>query len=296
MSREKRPGQSGFVLVIVLLVTALLVTVAVEFAHRVYVGVTGLHNLQVMERLSLETDSLVESSSGMLQSALQQGIINAGGPGMQFALENGVTLDFNAGDENAKFNVNSVVTQSGDINQDGYESFQRLLKAIGLDKSIADKLVNWVKAKRAMATSAGNTSNTGNSSGLDSIAEFRLFVDTASYDKLRDYITVFGNGLININTASVPVLMSLADSSGTAVTQEQAQNIVTYRSVQGNYGSIGELQNTAGCESLPNALAGKITTSSSAMDLNARAEQEGIKRITEAVVDQSGNVLYWREF
>ena len=287
--RQKAGQQKGFILVIVLLVTALLVTMAVEFAHKVYTGITGLHNLMIMERLSVESDSLVESASGMLQSALQQGIINAGGPEMQFALENGVTLYFDASDENARFNVNTVVSPNGDVNQDAYQSFQRLLGALGLDKSIADQLVAWVNAKRAKGGTALN------GGWLGSTSEFRLFVDPASYDKLRDYITVFGNGLININTADVPVLMSLADENGNAVSKDLAQNIATRRSMQ-QYGSIGELSSTAGFESLGMALAGKITTSSSAMDLTARAEQEGIKRITQAVVSTSGTVLYWREF
>ncbi len=279
--------RNGFVLIIVLLILAILVTVAVEFAHGVYVDASGLNNERIMESLSLEASSLVNSSGGYIRQGISQGIIDPTAPEMEIPIGDGVKVYFKVVDESGKFNVNSLVFQNGKLNSDAYDSFKRLLRALKLDEGIADRTAAWINP--ALGTS--EEAKYAKGGPISSPEEMRLFLDQASFDRLEPYVTVFGDGLVNINTADVPVLMSLSDE----VTEDMADRIITYRKLD-QFKSPGELSKVAGFEGLALQLMPKITASSSAYRLVARAEQEGIIRIIDSVVDASGRIVYWREY
>ncbi len=104
-------------------------------------------------------------------------------------------------------------------------------------------------------------------------------------------MTVFGDGLININSATAPVLMSLSDD----VSEDLAERVIERRKLD-PFKNIGELSQVAGFERLGMDLAPRITVSSSAIGITASARQEGITRIVEGVLDSSGKILYWREY
>ena len=285
--------RQGFILVLVLLIVAVLIAAAVEFASGVFVNVSGLGNLDTMEKLSVEGSSLIASSSGMLMDAIKQGYIQLGGEDMKIPIENGVDLSFHAADENSKFNLNTLVSQNGDVNKEAYDSFKRLLKNLHLDENIADKAVNWIN--RNPAPSSQPSSPEGSvSTGpgyLQSTPELRLFIDGPTYDKLVNYVTVYGDGSIDINTADAPVLMSLSGE----MSKDLADRIITRRQME-PFKNTGELSTVAGFEKLGMELLPRITASSSAIGLRATAEEDGITRIVEGVVDANGRIIYWREY
>ena len=298
--REKMRERDGFVLILVLLIVAVLMAVAVNFAYEVYVDASGIHNIQLLQELSVEGSSLVESSAAPFLQALSTGQIPLDGQQMQIPLDDGTTVYFQADDENSRFNLNSLVGQNGDLNTEAYQSFERLLKALNLDPAIAGKVVHWINP--AALSGGGTFSGSGGtlpggagasyaaSGYLTSVPELGLFIDKASYDTLRNYVTVFGDGLIDINSATAPVLESLSDD----MSEDLAEQIIERRKLE-PFKNIGELSRVAGFEKLGLVLAPKITVSSSAVRIVASATRLGITRIVEGVIDESGNVLYWRE-
>ncbi len=277
----------GFVLVLVLLVLAVLLALAVDFAYAVYVNVSGLHNLDTLQALSTEGSSLIDSSGNLLLQALSQGNIPVDGEDITVPLGDGTTVHFLAGDENAKFNLNTIVQPNGDLNKDAYQSFRRLLKALNLDVTIADKVAYWINPNAAAGSVVEGKTKGGY---LDSTQELRAFIDEASYDTLKNYVTVYGDGLININTAQAPVLMSLSDE----ISQDLAERIIERRKLQ-PFTNIGEISQVAGFGTLGMQLMQYITVSSSAIHITASAEKDGLDRTVDGVMDTSGKILFWRE-
>ncbi|MDA8086918.1 MAG: type II secretion system protein GspK, partial [Nitrospiraceae bacterium] len=144
MIGKRSEKNGGFVLVLVLLVLAVLLAMAVDFAYGVYVNVSGLHNLDTLQTLSTEGSSLIDSSANVFLQALAQGGIPLDGEDMTLPVDDGTTVHFVAVDENGKFNLNTLVQPNGDLNKDAYQSFKRLLKALNMDETIADKVVYWI--------------------------------------------------------------------------------------------------------------------------------------------------------
>ena len=291
MRDKKANANGGFVLILVLLIVAALMAVAVDFAYGVYVNISGIHNLQTMEQLSVEGSSLIDSSAGVFLQALSQGEIPLDEKEMEIPMDDGTDVYFQAGDENSKFNVNTLVSPNGDLNKDAYDSFKRLLKGLNLDEGLADKIVGWINPEALPSPAAGSGAQSVKNGFLTSTPELRLFIDRASYDTLKNYVTIYGDGLIDINSATAPVLMSLSDE----VTPDLAGRIIERRKLE-PFKNTGELSQVAGFERLGMDLAPKITVSSSAVGITASAKREGITRVVEGVLDTTGKILYWREY
>ncbi len=134
-------------------------------------------------------------------------------------------------DEESKINVNHV----------SYAVLKRLFKDIaGLDSQkandLANSLIDWrdknseLNGQDTQLTERASYLNAGYSYSpknmeLNSIEEVLLIkgMPAPVFFKIADYITVYGNGEVNINTAPAPVLECLG------FTQQAAEKIVSYR-------------------------------------------------------------------
>jgi general secretion pathway protein K len=70
-------------------------------------------------------------------------------------VETGISLEAQLTDEQAKFNVNSLLKVDGTRNDDTYKVFQRLLELSGLERRWADQVVDWIDADSSPGTSGG---------------------------------------------------------------------------------------------------------------------------------------------
>lgn len=279
----------GYVLIVVLLVVAALTASAVELAHGVFVNINGLHNMMTLEKLSIEGSSLIKNLSGRFREALTSELIPVGQEEMAFPLDEDVTISFKVDDENSKFNINTLIYPDGSQNKDALRRFQRLLEILKLDSAIADRATDWID-KDSLPMPRGNEKAAKNTP-FESLPELALLTDSASYEALKGFVSVHGDGLVNINSAPPPVLMSLSEE----VSREMAGRVVAWRE-QERFKNIGELARVAGFEKAAMTLAPLITVKPTALRLWAMAEEGGIKRAVETVADANGKILYWREF
>jgi general secretion pathway protein K len=72
-----------------------------------------------------------------------------------FEVETGISVDAQLTDEQAKFNINSLLRIDGTRNDDTHKVFQRLLELSGLEKRWADQVVDWIDADTSPGTSGG---------------------------------------------------------------------------------------------------------------------------------------------
>jgi len=148
----------------------------------------------------------------------------------------------------------------------------------------------------------GGDSEAGTKNGyLDSVDELLRVtgIDSHAYDTLSPLVTVYGienvfNHLININTASRAVIMSLDDN----MTEDLAERVIHYRALE-PFNRVSDLVKVAGFGgSLGQSLMNKLVVKASNLRITSVAEEDRIKRIIECVIVLKGNTFligYWQE-
>lgn len=284
----------GAALIITLLVVALLTTMVGEFAYGVYMDLSAFDNWQKSQRLSLAARSGVKVAAELTAISLAAKqftypavvLLPAGNP----FEGSGETLTLKITDENSKFNLNTLVHPNGLMNEEAVEAFKRLLGHLELSEDIAYSLADWMDTDSEPLM--GGSEDGAKNAPLESPDEMVLVpgVGRDIYDKLRPHVTVWGNGLININGAGAPVLASL-DSE---IDKEMAERVIKYRELT-PFERTTDIGKVAGFKSLGISLLGRTTVKSSAQEIVSMAELEGIRRTIRCVLDTDGKAAFWKE-
>jgi general secretion pathway protein K len=161
-----------------------------------------------------------------------------------------------------------------------------------MDPEIGRRIVYWLDTgtEHRPSDSEALSKNTP----LDSVDELLLIpgIDEKTYDKLLPYVTIYGNKVIDINTAGVPALMA-ADSR---MTKDVAERIVQYRQLT-PFSSSADLEKVLGFSDT-GISSGKFMVTGGAFRVLVTAESAGIKRTVECVLEGSAanwKVTYWKE-
>jgi type II secretory pathway component PulK len=284
-------------LIITLFVLAIITTLVIEFAYGVYVSTNALYNWQSSQRLSFVARSAVRFASWIIsENAVQLAYTYPGAidlvrkkPVESFKGDLAIRIE----NENIKFNLNTLVFDNGAVNHHSYDAFVRMLKAINLDPALADRIIDWTGPGSGQGISGPGSKL--KHAPFDSVDELLTVpgISREAYDKLVPYVTIYGSGVININGAEVPVLMSLAD----AVDRDMAERVVQYR---GNipFEDASDLVKVAGFETLGASLMGSITVKGDVFRVAATATDGGVSKLVECVLEMSGGnpiIIYWKE-
>jgi len=299
MPRFQRIREKGFILVIVLVVVAFITALVVEFIYGVHATTSNLKNWTESQRLSLAAISGVNLASLAIkeQSRLNRYTypekVEKPLENIMEGFEGKVIVRIE--DEGGRLNLNSLIMRNKRLNSDVYDAFKRLLRILRLDEAIADRVVDWMDedSEPRVRDSEDGAKN----SSFDSIDELLLIkgIDRETYDKLIPHITIYGNTdrmNININTATIPVIMSLSDM----MTEEIAGQIVRHRSVK-PFEGMDDPNLTAILGGLKTRLMGRIDVRSSFFHVISVAEESGMKRLIETYLEMRDDLIvrYWRE-
>jgi general secretion pathway protein K len=214
-------------------------------------------------------------------------------------------------DESGKFNVNTLITKEGKIDEGKAAHLSRLLSALGLEDNVIPALMDWIdkddeerldgaedfyyqnldppyhSANRSFITLAQIMMVKG-------IAEIAQF---GGEDKknLLDYLTIYSEGKININTAPKEVLESLHQDLDESI----AESIIAFRE-ETDFMSPGDLKQVPEVgDGLYNAIKDLITVKSNAFSIEASgACQEATSLIKAVALREKGKtrLIYWRVF
>lgn len=293
----------GMALVLTLMIVAIITAMVVEFAYGVYTNTTSLANWQTSQQLSLAARSAVRLAAKMIAEKEQEketnGIMEISQKVAFGDLDTTLTLVIE--DENAKFNLNSLIQPNGTLDTGRYAQFVKLLDALKLPTVVADRVADWTDtdSEPRLADSERGAKN----AYLDSTDELLLIpgIDRKTYERLLPYVTIYGTGyaqdgytlgVININDASLPVLMSLP-----GVDEQMAERVIEYRKIT-PFAQTGNIGNVSGFESLVMPLGSYITTGRSVFHVTATAESGGVRRTIDSVLQVAGVsavVRYWKE-
>ncbi len=217
--------QRGVALVTALLVVSLATVAAVAMATRQQVDVRRTGNLVHGEQayayaLAAESWARVTLRRDARESDydwLDEDWATALPP---IAVEGGLVSGL-VEDLQGRFNLNNLIGEDGKVSEADQAYFTRLLDLLGLEKSLADNLIDWIDADidarfpdgaedehYLLNEPAYRTANRP----LVSDSELRLVegFDQEALQLLDPYVTVLpGRTLINVNTATAAVLLAL---------------------------------------------------------------------------------------
>jgi general secretion pathway protein K len=212
-----------------------------------------------------------------------------------------VTLTARIIDENSKININSLIKEDGEIDEDKAEQLSRLFSVLDLSESYVNSILDWLDSDDIERVDGAETYyyqsleppyecfngsflTVGQVFMVKGVENIRHFGENQE-KSLLDYITIYSNGQVNINTASIEVLQSLDE----ALDESVAQSIIDYRSEEG-FLSVDDLGKVAGIESeLLNRIKKKITVTSSHFTIEMKVSCSEAVAHLRAVVVRAGD-------
>jgi general secretion pathway protein K len=285
-------NQRGSALIITLLVITILTGLVVDFVYEVYVDSSALSNWTNAQRASTIADSGQTLGAKFIKNIA--GLSYTDSRYVEFPvpldLGPGVFLTTKIEDENAKFNINNIIYPNGLTNEAALLSLKKLLEYLNINPSVSLSIADWIDpdSEPRLFNSEDDAKNTF----LWSIDELQLIegIDKDVFSAIGQYVTVHSNNLININTADLPIIMSLSND----MTEDLAGRIIEFRKTT-PFENIGAVGNVSGLESIAIEITSRITVKAYSFRVTSRATVNEITRITESVMDRLTNIQFWRE-
>ncbi len=219
-------------------------------------------------------------------------------------------------DENGKINVNSLLGDKGGFNDAQKALWERLLKQPRFDLSpeqvdtIIDSVKDWIDGDDKMTGIYGAEEAFYETRGypcknrsLDYVEELLLikgiteeiFYGNEKRAGLRPYFTVYGDSEININTAPIPVLMSLSEN----MTEGIAAELDKYRRDPDHQKQLVEKTWYQTLWPLADPLPEELFVTSSSffrVDLKGTL-RESVKEVSAVIriTDTGSQILFWQE-
>ncbi len=225
------------------------------------------------------------------------------------AMEEGA-ITFHIIDECGKININSLLGKEGKVDKKKKVMLERLFEVLEIDKELVDIICDWLDEDdevRDFGTEDDYYSNLENpypckNGPLNTIDELFLlkdFNDEVFYGKekergsLDSYLTVYGDGKVNINTAPSIVLQALHSD----IDEGLAQEIVKYREDR-PFEKITDLKEVFGIvDRLYNKISPLITVKSNSFSIFSQGALGETRKRIKTILERQGKSLeikYWR--
>jgi len=142
----------------------------------------------------------------------------------------GIFLSVRIQDECGKLNVNRVAKERE------FEIFRRLFEELGIEPSVADSIRDWIDpddepqpegAESSYYEALGYRPTNGPIKSLGELLYVKG-VDEPLFKKLKNYLTIYSSGEVNVNSAPKEVLMALSPDLG----PEAADSIIEARPIK----------------------------------------------------------------
>lgn len=218
--------QHGVALITVMLVVALATTAAVAMASRQQIDIRRTENTLFAGQSWMYLMGIESWSKQFLSQDRKDNDIDHNGENWATRLPplpvEGGQLQGYLEDLQGRFNLNSL-TQAGDAGKVARERFVRLLKIIGFNQEFSSIVKDWVDTdmEASFPDGAEDVYYLGEkpfyraaNQPMVSVSEVMLLkgISLEEYEKLLPYITVLPEAAtVNVNTASLEVIASLAD-------------------------------------------------------------------------------------
>ena len=234
--------QRGVAIITALLIVAIATTVSITLSTRLQLDVRRTGNIIAGDQAYLYTLAAESWSQRILKQDREDNEIDHLGEDWAIELPplplEGGYIQGRLTDLQSCFNLNSLLSSNAENNALARTRLERLLENLGIDKGNAQAVIDWLDDDLQTTIPDGaedvfymtlerpyRTANTA----MMSTSELRLvkgFENAEVYDTLLPHVCAFGVSTpINVNTASVEVLRSLADG----LSESDAEKIIEQR-------------------------------------------------------------------
>ena len=214
-------------------------------------------------------------------------------------------------DEERKIDLNRIMLPNGNApDERRLAVFQRLLDTLGIDRAVADAVVDWMDNDENPRVGGAESSYylglpkpyRAKNDLFDTVGELRLVrgVTAEIFGKLLPFVTVSSSGLVNINTAPKEVLMSLSAGTdlaeGGAIDAAMADEIIAYRkdhsfTTASQIGNVSPFLRDLYARTLIRNL---VDVKSTYFHVRSSGDVGGTVRTIDAVGFRAGNEVQWR--
>lgn len=307
-------NESGFALILTLVVTALMVAVVVEMIHQVYVDTSISRGFRDRQQASV----LAESGVMALKTALSKNI----DPALlstflaQPLTDEVGSLEIKISDESGKIDINGLVNGLDEYDELIKNTLLRITTPLKLTSdtwsNVLDSTADWIDKnndpRRGGAESpyyrTQKPAYSARNGSLMTLMELSLvkgitpamldgLVDEKGKLRLRDCLTIYSNlplSAINVNSAPKSVLMALDP----VISESVAEQIINKRPFKGTgeFSKVTELDNVYHNSG---SWGNRLTTTSFLFRVIAVARVKESVRTVEAVIS-NGSFLSWQEY
>lgn len=306
-------SESGFALILTLVVSALMVAVVVEMIHQVYVDTSLSRGFRDGQQASILAESGATGGAKLLQAALSDrsytSLSDRWATPLKLDDESG-SLEVTVSEESGKININGLVQPNGEYEPFTLAALNRIAMRAQLPGDIWGAIADWID-NDDLTRSGGVESSyyrtlkpaySARNGRLMTLTELLLVkgVTPELFGKIRGNLTIFSDqsgspqSTININTASREILIALDDR----INDRMAEQILEERRLQ-PFKSTGELTRIPGLETIAVGLGGRVSVKGNIFRITSIARVKDSGRTVEAVVRMSGGApefLSWQEY
>jgi len=306
-------NESGFALILTLVVTALMVAVVVEMIHQVYVDTSLSRSFRDGQQASILAESGVTGGAKLLQLGLSgrnyTSLSDRWATPIKLDDEAG-SLEITVTDESGKININGLVQPNGEYEQFTLAALRRIGTRLEIPEDVWGAVADWIDGND-LPRSGGVESPyyrslkppySSSNDKLMTLMELSMVkgITPELFGKLRPLLTLFSDqpgsplSTVNINTASKEILLALDDR----IDDRMAERIMEERRLQ-PFKSTAELSRVPGLDTVAIGLVGKISVKGNLFKITSIARVKDSGRTVEAIVRLNGGMpeyLSWQEY
>jgi len=311
MKRRKILGnEGGFALILSLLIMLLLVVIVLETDFYTRTDLRAAGNF----RDDLKAFYLARSAVSAAEAILKDDIKTSNRydgldelwafPIPEYALGDG-TLSGILVDEEGKINLNKLIQgKEGKVNQSRREQLRLLLELLDIDPDRVDPIIDWIDPDSETVSSSGaeegyylglDPAYSARNGPLETLAELHMVkgITDEVYRRIEPYVTIYGAGQININTAESLVLQSL----DRGIDDSEAGRLMRKRPFESSARFKEHLLPDTKVRMTTARSINWIKTRSKVFSLRAEGTVHGTKKIAHAIIQRKGSrteLLYFR--
>jgi general secretion pathway protein K len=307
--------EKGFALILVLMVIVLLVSLVVDFSYTMRVDLTLAANSRD------ETKAFYAARSGLEVARLT---LKDDDPSYDALSEDWARFNEHPGfisekdegrfkgvikDEASKLPINDLVKEGGVVDENRLKQLQKLFELLDLTPDLIDSILDWfdpdditrpfgAEDKYYQGLSPPYPCKDGPITTIEELLLVKGMTKEILYgykerDGLINFLTIYSNDLVNINTAPSLVLQSLSDRIDVGL----AQAIIEYREEE-PFKTVTDIKNVSGVsDEVYSEISSYITVQSSTFSLRIEGQVRGIKKQIFALLRRDvGTVrpVFWR--
>ncbi len=328
---ETRQRGSGVALILVVFLLALLIVIVYSLAYSVRVDHRLARNRADDLQVTEIAQAGLELAKAMLRADREENTHDWLGDNWAGHLApvkiEGITLTVEIVDEDRKLNINDLVPERTEtqkkkqtveaVRKPVRERIARAVEGLGLNvdaTQLLKDLQERIDSERADAFGEDQSPFVGRPfHSLDELLEFESVKQTDLYgegadDDLEGILSIAGTGMVNVNTASKAILLSLSDQ----MTGPVADAIIYRREDLEGFTTVNQLAEVSGIsKELLTELRRVMKTTSSVFSVTIRADHGEFHRTVRCLLQRGGTriplkpvlapkvddiqVLRWRE-